>query len=1034
VQAAEALEHAHAKAIIHRDIKPANLLIDSSGNLWITDFGLARMLSEAGLTMTGDLLGTLRYMSSEQALAKRVPVDHRTDIYSLGVTLYELVTLRPAYDGRDRQEVMQQIAFEEPRLPRRHNKAIPAELETIIRKAMGKSPAERYATAQELADDLRRFLDDKPIRAKRPTLIDWTRKWARRHQGIVATGIAGLIVAVGILAVSTWMILGAYRAEAKQRQVAVQEADRSRRLLYASDMNLAGRAWEAGDTARARSLLERQWPQAGQEDLRGFEWRYLWGLCRDRSRQTLRGHTGAITGLAFCSNGKTLVSSGDQTVRFWNIDSARHVKLVGNAIGPFALDRAAVGPLALDRDGKILAFAEWGNHAPRLWDVAARRELLALPHRREVYAVALAPDGKMLATGCEDGSLRLWDVATGREVGTLEGGFTDPVSQVVFSSDGTTIASGSSDGLIRLWNVAARRLSAVLKEHTAGITSLSFSPNPQLLASASRDSTVRLWDTASRRAERTLRLQGTALTSVAFSPDGRWLATGGGDGSVRLWDAAVRAGNAEMKQITTLRGHTATVTVLAFAPDGRQLASGGRDRTIKIWDIAAAPVPDILTGHHGGLSCGTFSPDGGMLAVADTHHKTVELWDTASRRRIAVLAGHTGRVWCVAFSPDGQTLASASDDCTVRLWEIASKKCLATWAYEEAGVNSVAFSPDGKLLATGCSVCETFQVWDIASGRLVEHLSTPHINASRVGFSPDGALLAVSSRNTVQLWDVATGRKRATFRHTAEIVCLAFAPDGGTLAAGDADGTVQLWDVVHGTEIAGRRGHASNVESVAFSPDGRRLATGGGDCSVKLWDFALLQEVTSLPGHDGPVHSVAFSPDGNTLATASADSTVRFWHAPSSSAPIPHPAEAPSVPADETIRLVSLNCWGEAVQATLHTEGNVHRVTITAVGDADWKPALKQLFEDLEEGATYTVRFRAKADAPRKVRLVGQIGEPDWHGIGLDREVSVSADWQRYEYEFQAKDVAAWSSIDFNLGQQTGTVWIADFTLTKRGK
>src|SRR5207249_4000379 len=138
-----------------------------------------------------------------QALAKRVPVDHRTDIYSLGVTLYELLTLRPACDGRDRQEVMQQVAFEEPRLPRRLNKAIPAELETIVRKAMGKSPAERYPTAQELADDLRRFLDDKPIRARRPTLLDWTRKWARRHQGVVATGIGGLIGAVGILAVST---------------------------------------------------------------------------------------------------------------------------------------------------------------------------------------------------------------------------------------------------------------------------------------------------------------------------------------------------------------------------------------------------------------------------------------------------------------------------------------------------------------------------------------------------------------------------------------------------------------------------------------------------------------------------------------------------------------------------------------------------------------------------------------------------------------------------------------------------------------
>ena len=185
MQAAEALEHAHELGVIHRDIKPANLLVDGRGNLWITDFGLAHCQSQAGLTMTGDLVGTLRYMSPEQALAKRVLVDQRTDIYSLGATLYELLTLEPVFDGRDRQELLRQIAFEEPRPLRRLNKAIPAELETIVLKAMEKNPADRYATAQELADDLERFLKDEPIRAKRPTLVQRARKWSRRHRPLV---------------------------------------------------------------------------------------------------------------------------------------------------------------------------------------------------------------------------------------------------------------------------------------------------------------------------------------------------------------------------------------------------------------------------------------------------------------------------------------------------------------------------------------------------------------------------------------------------------------------------------------------------------------------------------------------------------------------------------------------------------------------------------------------------------------------------------------------------------------------------------
>ncbi len=194
IQAAEALEHAHQLGIVHRDIKPANLLVDGRGNLWVADFGLAHCQSQAGLTMSGDLMGTLRYMSPEQALAQRLLIDHRTDIYSLGVTLYELLTLEPPFAGIDRQQLLRQIAFEEPRPPRRLNKAIPAELETIVLKAMAKEPAERYATAQELADDLRRFLEDRPIRARRPTWTQRMRKWERRHRAAVATGVISFVL------------------------------------------------------------------------------------------------------------------------------------------------------------------------------------------------------------------------------------------------------------------------------------------------------------------------------------------------------------------------------------------------------------------------------------------------------------------------------------------------------------------------------------------------------------------------------------------------------------------------------------------------------------------------------------------------------------------------------------------------------------------------------------------------------------------------------------------------------------------------
>jgi serine/threonine protein kinase/Tfp pilus assembly protein PilF len=207
VQVAEALDHAHTRGILHRDIKPANLLLDDQRQLWVTDFGLAQIQGSPGLTLTGDILGTLRYMSPEQALAKRVVIDGRTDIYSLGVTLYELLTLRPAVDGLDRQEILRRIAEEETAPPRRLNPTVPSDLETILLKAIAKEPAGRYATAKDLADDLRRFLEDKPVLARRPGPLDRAAKWARRHQGVVATGAAGLLVAAVIIAASAgWIV------------------------------------------------------------------------------------------------------------------------------------------------------------------------------------------------------------------------------------------------------------------------------------------------------------------------------------------------------------------------------------------------------------------------------------------------------------------------------------------------------------------------------------------------------------------------------------------------------------------------------------------------------------------------------------------------------------------------------------------------------------------------------------------------------------------------------------------------------------
>jgi WD40 repeat protein len=747
-----------------------------------------------------------------------------------------------------------------------------------------------------------------------------------------------------------------------------------------------------------------------------------------------------VTAVAFSRDGKTLATSSfDHSVRLWEVGSQRHSKLVGFK------EYSAV---AITPDGKLLAFVEQWSSTVRLWDVASRCERATLTQPVHVWSVAFSPDGKLLAVGCSDGIVRLWDIDAGREVDRFVG-HEEPVPSVVFSPDGRTLASGGIDMTVRLWDVAARRPLATLRGHTAYVSSVVFSPDGKALASASDDTTVRLWDTATRKPLKTLGGQRTALNSAAFSPDGKALATGAADGTIRVWDVATG------EAATLLRGHTAPITALAYTPDGRSLVSGGGDGAVKVWDVATRLDPNILTGHKGWLSSLAFSPDGKTLAVADVLDNTVKLWDLATRQQV-VLRGHKNPVWCVAFSPDGQTLASGGvlelDGGGVRLWDVPGQKLATRFQLEhDIYVSSVAFSPDGKLLLAG-ETGGRVAVWDLTSK---QKTGVKDLNGTGLHFSPNGRLLAASLGNAVRLWDVATWQPVAELKgDNAAVIGLAFAPDGKTLATGDAVGTLRLWDVAQKREVASRRTHASETSigrahsgpSLAFSPDGRRLATSGPGSAVKLWavaprtesipfhgDVTLLQEVANFTGHGGPVTCVAFSPDGNTLASASTDATIRLWQAPPLSAVLPEPAEARSLPPAETIPLFTLHLQDTA-RATLTPEGNGHRIDVTAVDGTDDHVRLAQAFDNLQEGATYTVRFRAKANAPREIGIYAQRnGVPDSDCIGLDEAVPLTDQWKNYEVQFQANGLAAENLLVFNVGQRTGTVWIDDFTVTKGG-
>jgi WD40 repeat protein len=1088
----QAVGYAHAHRVIHRDLKPANVMVGAFGEVQVMDWGLAKVLGEktpasaetltaeetrawteihptaesGSHTQAGSLIGTPAFIPPEQAMGEIEKVDERSDVFGLGALLAVILTGKPPYVGETFDSVRVQAARGklEDSFTRLDASGAEPELVALCKQCLAFEPADRPANAgavaaavaglRAAADERARRAEVERVRVEGEQATAEARSAERRKRRRLALGLAAALVLVflaGFAGVAwKWqeaerqkdIAEAAERGEAGQRAIAVEqaelatrEADLSRRLLYASDMNLAQQAWETGTFGRARAVLERHVPQAGQPDLRGFEWRYLCGLCRDGSRRTLPAHTAAVTAVAFSPDGQTLVTAAeDHSVRLWGVASWRHVKL----LVPWPRS------VAFAPDGKTLAIAS--GPAVRLWDVAAGCERAVLSHSTGVAALAFSPNGQLLAAGCGDSTVRVWDVATQRQVGRLLG-HTQPQLTVAFSRDGRILASGSLDNTVRLWDAATLKEIANFRRHTAQIQSLSFSSDGKTLASASIDGTVQLYDVVTTQWRTSLPGHRTPIGPVIFSPDGKALATGGGDGTIRVWDPDTK------NVVAMLRGNTNPINALAYAPDGHTLVSGCYDGTVKVWDVTSKRDPTILTAQKPAFGSIAFSSDGKIVAVGDQPNRSIKLWDTASRQQIGTLQGERGPVECVAMSPDGQTVAAGSGD-TVRLWNVRTKNLVTE--FRHAGqVDAIAFSPDGKLVAAcGGLGSGTTQVWDRDTGRKVV---APTIPGHAIRFSPDGTLLAVGSDKTVRLWDVATWQELVALReHTEPVISVAFAPDGKMLATGDWGGMLLLWDVAQRRQVLSRRADALFLGLLVFSPDGRRLVTGGGGGEVRFWDVGVLQELAALTsedgpagraarerlwaaasvatltgGHDGAVNCGAFAPDGNGLATGSVDATVRLWLAPPLASALADPVERPTyLPPTDTFRLFSLELSGNA-KATLAAEGKASRVDVTAVDGTAWHAQLQQSFDDLQEGASYMVRFRARADGPRQIHLAGIIGEPDYHPIGLSEVVSLTQDMRNYEFKFQAKDLAAKNMIQFHLGEQKGAVWIGYFKVLK---
>jgi eukaryotic-like serine/threonine-protein kinase len=878
VQVAEALAYAHARGVIHRDIKPTNLLLDGQGNTWITDFGLAQFHSNCALTMTGDVIGTLRYMSPEQALGKRELLDHRTDIYSLGATLYELLTLRPAFPENDRQALVRQIGFDEPCLPRRINRAVPVELEIIVQKAMAKEPDGRYATAQELADDLRRFLEDKPIRARRPNWAQRTRQWGRRHKPVVIGGIVVLLMAVLALTIGSlllWREQGRTQAaltQALAHQAATEEQRGraetgellARRYLYGAQMNLALNALEQENLARALELLESQKPRAGDADLRSFEWYYLWGVSHTGLCATLHGHTSTVRCATFSGDGGTIASgSQDGMIRLWDAATGRE---------QLALKIHAAAVTSLGIHGNLLVSGS-ADQSVKIWDLKARREVATLlPERGSVDAVAIARDGQTMACATKDGTVTLWDVATRKEQARLAGTW-GLVTTVAFDPTGKRrLFAGYGDHKARLWDLEQGKVLATFQGHKGPILGLALKPDGEQLATSGYDWLVKVWDVNTRQA-RTLDGHSGQVNAVAWSPDGAIVASGGLDGAVRVWDIAT------FKQQRGLRGHRGPVTSLTFSPDGRMLASTGIDQTVKLWDMTRTAAAATVPVHMSPVTCVALAADGKTGASGSTDG-TVKLWDTATRRERFIGKTHGGAIHTLAFAPDSATMASGSADTTVKLWDAHTGEERTTLTGHTRPVLALAFAPDGKTLAT-TGRDRSVMLWDLATGKQPEVLMRQSAGMC-LAFAANGKTLACGGDDGgVLAWDLVT-RQAQTFAGPGDgsmvIHSVAFAPDGKALA-GALDWRIILWETGGAQKRRILQGHLGSIHALAYSPDGKTLATGSVDATVKLWDPVTAEERLTLKGPPSDIHSLGFSANGRLLAAGRHDGSVTLWHA-----------------------------------------------------------------------------------------------------------------------------------------------------------